>query len=165
MALDVNAPIPGDPYGRTPASFGFQVATNPQTGQQSFYLPGSEIVNIGTMAGAPLDVGGPMGWYGQIQNADPSLGWTSTTDPMQALTGWLRQYRDISVSPTYDPSGGGAFIDPASLGYAERLPTFNESGNLGTFLQGLIQSPIGAAAASAICVALLSSASAALYFA
>ena len=149
MALDVNAPIPGDPYGRTPASFGFQVATNPQTGQQSFYLPGSEIVNIGTMAGAPLDVGGPMGWYGQIQNADPSLGWTSTTDPMQALTGWLRQYRDISVSPTYDPSGGGAFIDPASLGYAERLPTFNESGNLGTFLQGLIQSPIGAAAGAA----------------
>jgi len=149
MALDVNAPIPGDPYGRTPASFGFQVATNPQTGQQSFYLPGSEIVNIGTMAGAPLDVGGPMGWYGQIQNADPSLGWTSTTDPMQALTGWLRQYRDISVSPTYDPSGGGAFIDPASLGYAERLPTFNESGNLGIFLQGLIQSPIGAAAGAA----------------
>ena len=149
MALDVNSPIPGDPYGRTPASFGFQVATNPQTGQQSFYLPGSEIVNIGTMAGAPLDVGGPMGWYGQIQNADPSLGWTSTTDPMQALTGWLRQYRDISVSPTYDPSGGGAFIDPASLGYAERLPTFNESGNLGTFLQGLIQSPIGLAAGSA----------------
>ena len=149
MALDVNAPIPGDPYGRTPASFGFQVATNPQTGQQSFYLPGSEIVNIGTMAGAPLDVGGPMGWYGQIQNADPSLGWTSTTDPMQALTGWLRQYRDISVSPTYDPYGGGAFIDPATLGYAERLPTFNESGNLGTFLQGLIQSPIGLAAGSA----------------
>ena len=153
MAYDPNAPIPNDPYGRTPANFGFQTAINPQTGQEQFFLPASEIANISSQFGQGF-IGDPSTWASQVQNADQEQGVYGTQDPLQYLQGLYRQTRDININPVLDPSTGGAFIDPATLGYAPRLDIGEK---FPTGLKGalqftgdvLTQTPIGTAALSA----------------